>query len=136
MSIVLFKQTTCFIMWIYFLINKYTVIWTKINSEAFPFFFLVFRAALAACGSSWARGQIACLSHSHSNAGSEPPPSPQHQILSPLSEARDWTLTLIDTIWVRNLLNHNGNSLKNIFMLLFVNSISIKLEGKIFKPCF
>ena len=38
--------------------------------------------------------------------------SGQHQILNPLSEARDRTLILMDTSRVRNLLSHNGNSNK------------------------
>ena len=84
--------------------------------RATSFFLLFFRAALAAYGSSQARGRIrataAGLYHSHSNAGSEPHlrPTPQptaaldpslvcslnHSsqqcpILNPLSEARDQT---------------------------------------------
>ena len=31
-------------------------------------------------------------------------------ILNPLNEARDQTHILMDTIWVLNLLSHNGNS--------------------------
>ena len=31
----------------------------------------------------------------------------QHQILSPMSEARDWTWNLMDTSWGLNLLSHN-----------------------------
>ena len=34
----------------------------------------------------------------------------QHQILNPLSEARDQTLILMDTSQVLTLLSHNGNS--------------------------
>ena len=37
--------------------------------------------------------------------------SPQHQILNPLSEARDSTGILMDTSQVLNLPSHNGNSL-------------------------
>ena len=65
----------------------------------FVFFFLLFfRAALMACGSSQARGQIgaivAGLCHSHSHAKSRPhlrltPQLTECRILNPLSEARD-----------------------------------------------
>ena len=34
----------------------------------------------------------------------------QHQILNPLSEARDGNHILMDTSWVLNPLSHNGNS--------------------------
>ena len=36
--------------------------------------------------------------------------SQQHQILNPLSEARDGTLILMDTSQVLNSLSHNGSS--------------------------
>ena len=41
-----------------------------------------------------------------------PTPQPQqHQILNPLSEARDQTHILTDTMcWILNLLSHKGNS--------------------------
>ena len=58
----------------------------------------------AACGSSRIRGLIraaaASLHHSHSNARDKPrllTSSWQHQILNPLSKARDWTCILMDT---------------------------------------
>ena len=38
--------------------------------------------------------------------------SQQRQILNPLSEAGDWTHIFMDTSWVLNPLNHNGNSKK------------------------
>ena len=34
--------------------------------------------------------------------------SEQHQILNPLSKARDWTHILMDTSWVHNPVSHNG----------------------------
>ena len=37
--------------------------------------------------------------------------SKQHQILNPLSEARDGTCILMNASQVHNLLRHNGNSL-------------------------
>ena len=72
----------------------------------FVLFFLPFRAAPAAYGSSKARGQIGAvtvgLGHSHSNMESKLCldlccSSPQCQILNSLSEARDWTCVLVDT---------------------------------------
>ena len=33
-----------------------------------------------------------------------------HEILNPLSEARDWTCIFMDTCWVCNPLSHEGNS--------------------------
>ena len=64
----------------------------------FLIFFLLFRAVPTAYGDSQARGPVeataAGLHQSHSNARSKPhlKPTPQltaHQILNPLSEARD-----------------------------------------------
>ena len=40
--------------------------------------------------------------------------SQQHQILNPVSEARDRTLILMDTSRVLNPLSHKGNSLSNV----------------------
>ena len=74
----------------------------------FFFFFFLFGAAPAVYGSSQARGRIgatpASLHHSHSNAGSKMclPPTPQtqqHQILNPMSRARDWSCVPMDTCW-------------------------------------
>ena len=48
----------------------------------------------------------------------------QHRILNPLSEARDWTLILMDTSWVLNLLMHNGNS-----CVLFYKRINLIHRG-------
>jgi len=102
------------------------------------FIYLLFRAKPVAYGRSQARGWIravaAGLHHRHS-------PMPdlsricdihhnlwQHQILNPLSEARNWTCLLMDTSQARNPLNHNGNSLYYIFsctvykvILLFIH---------------
>ena len=38
----------------------------------------------------------------------------QHEILKPLSKTKDQTRILLDTGWVLNLLNHNGNSSSSI----------------------
>ena len=82
---------------------------SNVPEEDFFFFFLVFRAALAAHGFSQARGRIraaaADLRHSHSNSRSEPylRPTPQLEAmrdLYPLGEATDQTHMLVDTSWV------------------------------------
>ena len=81
---------------------------TNLRSRFF-LFFLLFRAALAAYGSSQARGQIGAaavgLRHSHIHARSEPHLPPNHRsqqcwTRNPLSEARDGTHVLIDTSWL------------------------------------
>ena len=57
-------------------------------------FFFLFRATPAACGSSWVRGWIqAAAANPHHT-------SPQSQILSPPSEARDRSWVLMDISWV------------------------------------
>ena len=43
--------------------------------------------------------------------------SRQHRIFNALSEARDPTCIFMDTSWVLNPLNHNGNSLTSLFYL-------------------
>ena len=72
----------------------------------FFFFFNLFMAALSACGSSQAKGQIRATAtsqcHSHTNSGSEPClwPIPQLtalSILNPLRESRNWTHVFMDT---------------------------------------
>ena len=72
------------------------------NSPFFSFFsFLLLRATPDA--SSQARGQIQAIAAGlcHSNAGSKLHHSSwQHQILSPLSEARNQTHILVDTSWI------------------------------------
>ena len=72
----------------------------------------------------WIGAAASSFCHSHSNKGSE-----RHlhhgfwqcQIFNPLSEARDWTLILMDSSRVLNSPSHNRNSysLKNL-MLPFV----------------
>ena len=51
----------------------------------------------------------------------------QHQILNPLSEARDQICILMNTSQVLNRLSHSGNS-QNIF-------IELRLEPHILSPC-
>ena len=78
-----------------------------IHSPIFFFFFLL-KTAPVAYGSSWARGCIRAtamygLRHSHSNKGSKPHLQPMPQlggnwILHPLSEAREQTCILMDTM--------------------------------------
>ena len=86
----------------------------------FFFFFWLFRATPVAYGNYQARGQngavAARLHYSHSNVESklhlQPTSqlSPQHQILNPLSKARDQNPILMDTSWGSLLLGHDGNS--------------------------
>ena len=73
------------------------------------FVFCLFRASLAACGGSQARGPIgtaaAGLHHSHSNTRSEPHLQPtsqltERQILNPVSKARDQTQNLMVPSWI------------------------------------
>ena len=66
-----------------------------------PYFILFFRVTPVAYGNSQARGQIwavatqqrSCVYNLYHNSW-------QHQILNPLSKARDWTEVLMDTSWV------------------------------------
>ena len=81
----------------------------------------LFRATPVANESSQARGWIreaVGLHDSHSNTRSELHLCLccnlwQHQILSPLSDARNQTCNLMDTSWVLNPPNHNRNT-KNL----------------------
>ena len=74
--------------------------------------FLLFKAALVAYGSSQARCQIRAVAmQDPSTICDLYHSSRQHQILNPLSEARDQTGILMDTSRVCNLLSHNRNSL-------------------------
>ena len=66
------------------------------------YYFFLSRAAIAAYGSSQARGKIGAVaaSHSHSNVESKPHLQPTSQLMptpdpNPLSEARDWTRILM-----------------------------------------
>ena len=79
--------------------------------DYYYYYFLSFsRAAPTAFGGSQARGLIgavvAGLGQSHSNVGSSyicdlHHSSQQHQILNPLSEARDQTYNLMVPSWIR-----------------------------------
>ena len=51
--------------------------------------------------------------------------SQQHRILNPLREARDWIHIPMDTSWVLNPLNHNGNSVRIPTMGMSFNLQSI-----------
>ena len=67
----------------------------------------VFRAVPAAHGNSQARDRTVAVDANLHHS------SQQHQILNPLSEARDQTCILRDTSWVHSLMSHHGNSLDN-----------------------
>ena len=103
--------------WIFGLFSGFHIILLSLVT----FIFAVFsRVAPAAFGSSQARGRIGAivgsLRHSHSNTRSELHLWPMLylaagcRILNPLSKARDWTGTLVDTSRVLNPLSHNRNS--------------------------
>ena len=98
------------------------------------FFFFVMVTPLAN-GCSWARGWIraaaAGLHHSHSNTRSEPHLQPALQlaatlILNPLSEARDQTCILMDTMSGFNPLSHNRNTLSSL-LLTFSSSLILSI---------
>ena len=86
------------------------------------FFLLLFIVEPTAYGNSWVRGQIRAVAAQpmpHATATATRKTSPifglhhsswQSQILHLLSEARNRNCILMDTSWVHNLLNHNGNS--------------------------
>ena len=44
----------------------------------------------------------------------------QHQILNPLSQARDQTHILLDTRWVLNLLSHNWKYIYSIYIYIYI----------------
>ena len=83
--------------------------WSWAYTHNFFFFFGLFRATSVAYGSSQARGQIGPQLSGHTTATATPDPScicdlhhslQQHQVLNPLSEARDGTQILRDPSWV------------------------------------
>ena len=85
----------------------------------FIFVFFPFRATPVAYGSSQTKGWIWAIAGAYTTARTTPDPSQildlhcnlwQHQILSPLSKAKDQTFILRDTSQVLNLLSHNGTS--------------------------
>ena len=96
-------------------------------------FLLSFRAVLEAYGHSQARGRIGAIAphlcHSHSNISLSHVCDLHHSsqqcqiLLNPLSEARDWTRILMDTIWVCLLLSHSGNSHHLCFIIIFCCSL-------------
>ena len=81
-----------------------------LESELKDFLFLcslLFLAILVAYGSSWARGQIITAAEAYTSVTATPDPSHmsnlhhslwQHQILNPLSKARDGSCILADTM--------------------------------------
>ena len=56
--------------------------------------------------------------------------SQQHQILNPLSKARDGTHLLMDTSWVCYCWSHNGNSLKKFLSRKIRDSQKLQKEKK------
>ena len=105
--------------------------------------FLGLHPSPLAYGISWARGQIrtAAASLYHTTWTRDPShicnlyhSSEQHQILNPLSRARDWTSILMDTSWVRYHWATMGTPrfcvaekgfLNSIFFLNFSSSIFV-----------
>ena len=86
-------------------LNNYQNLFIYLPIYLFIHSFILLRAASTAYGSSQARGHTAAtaahLRHSHSHVGSEPyHSSQQHQVLNPLSKARDRIHILMDTSWV------------------------------------
>ena len=74
---------------------------TGISSEVLLFFLRAAPAANATATATWDPSRICNLHHN----------SQQHQILNPLSKARDLTHILMDTSLVLLLRSHNGNFL-------------------------
>ena len=110
-------------------------------------YFLLFRAAPSAHGSSWAKGWIGAAAaswcHSHSNTRSELQLQPnatacgntdlcysfwQNWILNPWSGARDQTHILMDTRQVLKPLSHNRNSLHQV-LLTFHTLLDLYFAG-------
>ena len=127
--------------------HTWILIESKIEIYCFILFYLLFKAALLAYGSSQARGQIgaiaASLHHSHSNAWSKPCPRCRHssrqcRISNPLSKARDQSI-LMDPSWVLNPLSHDRNSptLRSRERNAGSGSVCPILEGRcVYLPCF
>ena len=61
----------------------------------FILFYLLFRAAPSAYGSSQAHGRIRATAVNLHHSSQQP------RIFNPLSEARDWTRSLMGTSWIR-----------------------------------
>ena len=100
------------------LLILFSFLWRR-NCSFFSFFFFsFFRSTLTTCGSSQARGGIgaaaARLHHS----------TPQHQILNPLSEARDWTHVLMHTSRVRYCWAMMGTQELFLVSSLFILSLA------------
>ena len=92
----------------------------------FIIYLLLFRAAPMAYGSSqargWTRDAAAGLHHSHSNIRSKlhlQPTPQQYQIFNTLSEARDQTHILMNTIWL--IMHWTAMGLLNLQILYFEN---------------
>ena len=96
------------------------------------YYFCLFMAALAAYGSSQARGRIrvvaAGLRHSHSNAKIWDRSviytiaHSNARFFNPLNEARDWTQVLMDTGWVRYYQATMGTPIFFFFFFFFLKA--------------
>ena len=75
---------------------------------------------LLAYNTATAMWDLSCICHLHHS-------SRQHQIPYPLSEARDWTRTLMVAIRIRFLCTTTGNSREN-FLRLNLSCLAIKCE--------
>ena len=109
------------LLWDSFKFTNVSQSWTLCPQCYWYIAFFFFRATPVAFGSSQARCQngaaAASLHHSHRQqcwiwAASVTYITAHQQrwILNPLSKARDQTPILMDTNWLRSLLNHNRNS--------------------------
>ena len=82
----------------------------------------------------WMGATAAVLCHSHSTARFElhlgPMGKLEHQILNPLSKARNQTHILMDTSRVLNPLSHNWNAIPQFFHLQFLPHREIALKLK------
>ena len=106
----------------------YTYIYTCIYILFHILFHMVYYTILNTVSYIETRGWIGAAAagpcHSHSNTRSKPHLQSthslwQHGILNPLSKARDWTHSLMDTSWVHNPLSHNRNSRQTTFHVLY-----------------